>query len=85
MRCGICENLQVEHSRECEIEASAILEQRLSIVRGSGGQDSTTGMRSEEIGLASRRRQAQIALSLRRHKAADHRAATAAAVAGLSA
>ena len=85
MRCGVCETLQGEHSRECEIEASAILEQRLRIVRGSSGQDSTTGRMSEEIMLASRLRQAQIALSLRRHRATDHRSMATAAAASLTA
>ena len=74
MACPICESLNREHSRECEIEATAVLRQRSELVRNSQADCSGTDQNYVEVVLASRKRQLQIASQLQRHKAAEHAA-----------
>jgi hypothetical protein len=72
MKCQMCASLNREHSRQCEIEAAAILRQRDESVRMAKGRSSGHDPNDAELVLASRKRQMQIASELERHRAADH-------------
>lgn len=74
MTCPICESLNREHSRECEIEAAAVLRQRSELVRNSQAGCSGTDQNYVEVVLASRKRQLQITSQLQQHKEAAHAA-----------
>jgi hypothetical protein len=74
MTCPVCESLNREHSRECEIEAAAVIRQRFELFRKFRGDGSGTDQNHVEVVLASRKRQLQITSQLQRHKAAAHAA-----------
>jgi hypothetical protein len=74
MKCPICESLNREHSRECEIEAAAVIRQGSELVRTSRADSSGTDQNLVEAALASRKRQLKITSRLQQHKAAAHAA-----------
>jgi hypothetical protein len=74
MKSPICESLNREHSRECEIEAAARLRQGSELVSKSQADCSATDQNHVEVVLASRKRQLRITSQLQQHKAAAHAA-----------
>ena len=72
MKCPMCASLNREHLGECEVEATATLRQRYEAACVAPAHFSETDQKDAEIVLASRKRQMQIALTLRRHQAVDH-------------
>ncbi len=74
MTCPICESLNREHSRECEVEATAVIRQRSELFRKSRAHGWGTDQSHVEVVLASRKRQLRITSQLQRHKATAHAA-----------
>jgi hypothetical protein len=66
MRCPLCTALNLEHSHECETEASATLKGR------SRRNDALTQDQLDQTVLSSRKRQAHIASELHQHRVNEH-------------
>jgi hypothetical protein len=64
MPCPVCKALHRDHTRECEIEAKAILDQRKK----------APDLRSQQTVSESRKRQVEITFKLRLHKQQEHAA-----------
>ena len=71
MECEVCSKLQSELRRESSIETRAILHQWLRSTGGSRDREESDTDVQTTIS-ASRKRQMQIASSLRRHKDEEH-------------
>jgi hypothetical protein len=77
MPCSLCTDLNREHTRECEREARAILQQQFSFDLRSMGIDlDRRSAKWDGVILASRKRQLEIAAKIQKHKGYAH-AATA--------
>lgn len=72
MQCPICAALHRDHSRECEVEAKEILQQRSQML--SSGSGTAVSQDSENVVLSSRKRQIQITSKIAMHKAKGHAA-----------
>ncbi len=64
MPCSVCKALHRDHTRECEIEAKAILHQR----------EKAPDRQSQQTVSDSRKRQVEITSRILRHKQQDHAA-----------
>ena len=73
MPCTVCDELSRDYRREGEVEATAILEQRISLLDRREAKPNL-----DETILSSRKRQAQIAFRLNAHRANHHSVARAA-------
>jgi hypothetical protein len=74
MECPVCAALNREHTRECEVEAKAILQQRSRWLTASDGNTSASDQECHEVVLMSRKRQVQINSRIDLHKARGHAA-----------
>jgi hypothetical protein len=76
MRCAVCEALNREHSLMCEVEATAILQQRYDMILRpqQEGLDQDTYQERQEMVLSSRKRQLKITCRLQRHRILAHSA-----------
>ena len=72
MQCPVCAALHRDHTRECEVEAKEILQQRSQLL--SAGPGSAVSQDSENVVLSSRKRQIQITSKIAMHKAQGHAA-----------
>ena len=72
MTCPICEFLNREYDRECQIEGAAILKERSESLRGPQRSGRESGQNVAEVVLESRKRQMQLASKLQLHRAEDH-------------
>ena len=71
MECPVCASLHCEHSKECETEAVATLQQRAARqARSEADRSSRDGL--ETVILESRKRQALIANELHGHREIAH-------------
>jgi hypothetical protein len=76
MECPVCATLNREHSRECEIEATAMLQERSRWVGTCRPESSGPDENISNVILTSRKRQMRIALRLHEHKAVAHAASS---------
>jgi len=74
MLCPVCAALNREHTRECEVEAKAILQQRSRWLTAPDENTSASDEKCHEVVLTSRKRQIQITSKLDMHKAKGHAA-----------
>jgi hypothetical protein len=74
MRCPICEDLHRDHSRECQLEAKAVLQQRSRLLSWLRLETRAEERETEEIVLNSRKRQIKISARIDLHKASHHAA-----------
>ena len=74
MECPVCVALNREHSRECEVEATAILKERSGWVGTYRPAFPGSYESINDAVLTSRKRQMRITLRLNQHKAAAHSA-----------
>ena len=75
MLCPICEDLHREHSRECELEAKAIIQQHKPLTSDGAAAHKPAPPRDlDEVIVKSRKRQMELAQELDRHRANSHAA-----------
>ena len=74
MKCPICEALHRDHSRECQLEAETILQQRFELLSPVHAKTRAAEQETESIVLNSRKRQMEIASRLDLHKTTHHAA-----------
>jgi len=74
MPCLVCESLHREHSRACEEEAKAILEQYKPLFHDCPAPASAPDQNLDDVILVSRKRQLKLASELNEHVALAHAA-----------
>ena len=75
MLCPICEDLHREHTRECELEAKAILEQHKPLTGQGPKRAPAPGRELDDMIVRSRKRQMELANELDKHREHSHAAA----------
>jgi len=73
MLCPTCETLQRDHSRECELEAKAILRQHKPFSEDSEADVMRPGNLVDVI-IESRKRQLELTSEINEHRASAHAA-----------